>query len=132
MEDTMTGDPRRPQREKRPTYHLRNIVLDLELVDRIDSWHGGMNTMVYSLASTGREELVSPSMCDAAADELEQPSKFPRDEETQADLDDLIATLRDLADYPDESTAEAYGLDSTDSGYATWLMDSDEKETLYV
>lgn len=81
---------------------------------------------MYILGSNARAgELVSPSMLDAAADELEQPGKFPLPPEDQADCDDLIATFRDLADYPDENTAEYMGCSTHDSGYATWLMGND-------
>jgi len=120
------NDPRRPARETRKDYHLRNVVLEPELVERIFQWHGGQSTMTYSLASTGMSDFVSPSMCDAAADELMRPGKFPSSPEDQADCDDLIATLQDLADYPDENTAEYMGCSTTDSGYATWLMPDEE------
>jgi hypothetical protein len=123
--ETMTDkydDPRRTAREARKDYHLRNVVLDEELVERIFQWHGGQNTMTYSLASTGLNDFVSPSMCDAAADELAQAPKHPLSPEDEEDRHDLWATLQDLADYPDENTAEHMGCSTSDSGYATWLM----------
>ena len=115
-------DKRREARETREDYHLRNIVLEPELVERIMQWHGGMNTMTYSLGSVGMSDFVSASMLDAAADELARPGKHPLPAEDEADCHDLWATLSDLADYPDENTAEHMGCSTTDSGYATWLM----------
>lgn len=120
-------DPRRPAREARADYHLRNILMETELVDRCAAWEAWMSggpPPMYILGSNARAgELVSASMLDAAADELEIPGKFPSSPEDQADCDDLIAQFRDLADYHAENTAEAHGLESTDSGYATWLME---------
>lgn len=119
-------DPRRPAREARKDYHLRNVLLPMELTDRLGAWEGwisGGPPPMYILGSNARAgELVSPSMLDAAADELEIPGKFPLPAEDQTDCDDLIATMRDLADYPDEDTAKSHGLETTDSGLATWLM----------
>ena len=119
-------DERLEERRARKDYHLRNIVMDEALTSRVFDWHGGQFTMTYSLASTGKGDLVSASMLDAAADELEVPSKHPVSAEDKEDCDDLIATLRDLADYPDEDTAERMGLYPHDSGYATWLMDANQ------
>lgn len=124
MDEAKYEDSRRPAREARKDYHLRNIVLEEELCERVSRWHGGQDTMTYSLCSTGMNDFVSSSMCDAAADELMRPTKFARASEDQEDCDDLIATLQDLADYPDENTAEHMGCSTKDSGYATWLMDS--------
>jgi len=118
-------DPRRPAREKREDYHLRNIVLEPELCQRVADWAGGTDCFVRSLCSNGWDDFVSASMCDAAADALMRPGKFPLDAELQADKDDLIATLQDLADYPDENTAEYMGCSTSHSGYATWLMSGD-------
>ena len=56
-------DTRRPAREVRKDYHLRNIVLDEELCERVSQWHGGQSTMTYSLCSTGMNNFVSASMC---------------------------------------------------------------------
>lgn len=115
-------DPRRARRERRPEYHLRNVILGEDLVEQLFAWHGGQNTYVYSLASVGMSNLVSPSMIDAAADELMRPGKYPLKAKYRREKDELIATLQDLADYPDEHTAEEAGLSTSDSGYATWLM----------
>lgn len=116
-------DERREAREDREDYHLRNIIMDEELVQRAFDWHGGMYSMMYSLASTGLSDFVSASMLDAAADELARPTKHALEDEDEADRHDLWATLSDLADYPDENTAEYMGTSTSDSGYATWLME---------
>ena len=115
-------DERREAREAREDYHLRNIVMDEDLVQRVFDWHGGMYTMTYSLASTGLQDFVSASMLDAAADELARPPKHQLEPELEADRHDLWATLSDLADYPDENLASEMGCSTSDSGYATWLM----------
>ena len=113
-------DERREAREAQKDYHLRNIVLDEELVERVFNWHSGMYSMMYSLASTGLHDFVSASMLDAAADELSRRGCI-RDED-EADHHDLWATLSDLANYPDENTADYMGCSTSDSGDATWLM----------
>ena len=116
-------DERREAREARADYHLRNIVMDEDLVRRCHEWHGGQYTMMYSLASTGQSDFVSQSMLDAAADELGRPGKFPVDDPGwHAEQHDLWCELSDLAHDPDESTAEACGCSTSDSGQATWLM----------
>lgn len=120
METYDYTDERREAREAREDYHLRNIVLDEELVQRVFDWHSGMYSMMYSLASTGLHDFVSASMLDAAADELSRRG-FVRDEDA-ADHHDLWGTLSDLADYPYGDTADAMGCSTSDSGYATWLM----------
>lgn len=62
-------------------------------------------------------------MLDAAADELEMPTKHPPSADDQKELENLIDDLRSLASYPDESSAKALGLEKLDSGYSTWIME---------
>lgn len=129
MSETQTDkyhDGRREAREARADYHKRDVAMEPELNQRVADWAGGTDCFVRGLCSNGWSHYVSPSMIDAAADALMRPGKFPLDAELQADCDDLIGTLQDLADYPGE---QRYG---DDSGYATHLMSDEQREAAGV
>ncbi len=114
-------------------YHRRNLIVDRDLVLRAMDWHGGQGSMVYSFASTGLEDYVSPSMIDAAVAELEADlvsnKKAPKDRRLNRkevrELKDLIGELDAVARFSSEHTTKEAGVGDVDSGYATWLMEED-------
>lgn len=106
-----------------PEYHRRNLVLDQDTVAEVMTWHGGQGTSLYSLGSLGSSDYVSPSMIDAAIDELEGVENKGLDKQQRKSLDDLIAELDAYARYSEEHTTKEAGLGDVDSGYADWLME---------
>lgn len=83
----------------------RDLVLPTELCTRVSEWHGGQWTPTYSLCSTGACDYVSPSMVEAAADELEGPAGPYDTPELRADREDLADELRLMVAYPEEYRA---------------------------
>jgi hypothetical protein len=124
-----------------PDYHRRNVILpygeraDQSLALRVLDWHGGQNSMLYSLGSTGMSDYVSPSMIDAGVDELESIAHKQKttkkghrlSKNDMRELKDLIGELDAVARFSSEFTTEEAGLGDVDSGYATWLMEDVEE-----
>lgn len=109
-------------------YHRRNIIVDRDLVLRAMDWHGGQGSMVYSFASTGLENYVSPSMIDAAVQELESDlRRTPKGSDERKDLEGIIGELDSVARFSSEHTTKEHGLGDVDSGYATWLMENGKR-----
>lgn len=113
---------RRNAEEGAADYHRRNVILDKDLALKAMEWHGGQGSMIYSLASTAYAgHFVSPSMIDAAVNELESSKGDTPD--LQRELEELIGELDARARFSSESTTKEYGLGDVDDGYATWLIE---------
>ncbi len=108
-----------------PEYHRRNLILDQELALEAMNWHGGQGSYVYSLASTAMNDYVSPSMIDAAVNELERDLSKIKKKSDRKELENLIGELDMRARGSEEFTTKEYGVGDVDSGYATWLMEDD-------
>ena len=103
-------------------YHKRNIELPHDVWERVNSWHGGQNSLTYSLVSLGMEDYVSCSMIDAAADELEGAGGKYDTPELRADRLETAGLLRMVSF---EDGREHRSSEGQESGYATWLMGDD-------
>ena len=79
-----------------------DLILPRELTVRVDSWHSGMWSACYSLASTAAENLVSKEMIEAAADELESMSGKHDTAELKLDRETLADALRTVVIFADE------------------------------
>ena len=95
----------------------RNIILDPDLVSDLFQWHGGQDSFVYSLASTGMQNYVSISMVKRAISELEKDKSRVKDKKDKKHLLATIDGLYMVTDSPSEYTAKAAGLGDEDSGY---------------
>jgi hypothetical protein len=113
-----------------PEWRKRQIILDPELVARLEEWHGGQFTAVYSLVSTGSHDLVSLSMIDAAMDELEADLRKTKGEERMI-LRDAIGDLAGIRQFWREHTAKEAGMDLAEDEYkydhADYGMDPEEE-----
>lgn len=98
----------------------RNIILDEDLVNDLFQWHGGQDSSVYSLASTGLHDYVSVSMIERAIRELESFKSTIKGKDRKH-LSNTIGGLYVVAESPNEYTAKAYGLGDKDSGYDMYI-----------
>lgn len=133
---------RNPMVEKRTqinrgtkAWYRRNLILPLEVdhpqaepgetvVGTLHAWHGGQNSAVYSLASTGDHDYVSASMVERAVNELERDL---RKASTKQDVSDLVRTLGELnimLGHPEDYTTG----EDEDSGYDDYGLRIDEIE----
>ena len=83
----------------------RDLVLPTDLCTRVSEWHSGQWSATYSLCSTGACDYVSPTMIEAAADELEGSAGQYDTPELRADREDLAGELRLVLAYPEEYRA---------------------------
>ena len=105
---------------QRNEWRKRQIVMDPELVRRVDHWHSGQFSRSYALASTGARDLVSLSMVDAALFELRQERERFRTRLKAGQLRDLGKTIDALAylrTYWAERSAAAAGMDVEEYAY---------------
>lgn len=106
-------------------YHRRNVILDSEIIEELSAWSGSQSSATYSLLSLGMNDYVSPSMIDAAVDELEGINKKGMSKADRKSLDTLIGELDARARFSSEFTTKEAGIGDVDSGYAEWLMTKD-------
>lgn len=99
---------------KSNVWRLRQIILEPELVEKLYEWHGGQNSYVYALASTGNNDLVSLSMIDGALAELR--ADVPKAGRHKRELKKLLGDLDAVRGYWREATAKAAGMEDHDSG----------------
>jgi hypothetical protein len=98
-------------------WRKRQIILPEPLVHRIDQWHGGQHTAVYALASTGRQDLVSLSMIDAALADLKSDERLARGKQ-RTELKHAVSGLHEVRHFWREHSAKEAGLESDpDFGY---------------
>lgn len=92
-------------------WRKRQIILPEELVARIDAWHGGQHTAVYALASSGRQDLVSMSMIDAATEDLISDTRLARGAQKR-ELNHVLQGLANVRHFWREHSAKEAGLES--------------------
>lgn len=119
-------------------WYRRNLILpveagdasDVNVIDTLYSWHGGQDSAVYSLASTGSDDYVSASMIDRALTELEQDLREAKgvSKKDKRDLGTVIDELSGVLGYPEEYTTEEYTGEDKDSGYDEYGLRIDEIE----
>lgn len=93
--------------------------LEQGVVDELFSWHGGQGSSVYSLASTGLNNLVSRSMIDAALPELNRSLRSAKGKEKKQ-LEALISELQMIRSHGQEFSAREAGMDIDEYEYDTW------------
>lgn len=91
----------------RSIWRKRQIILEPQVVEHLFEWHGGQNSALYALASSGMRDLVSLSMIHAALGELEREKGAT---ELVGELDTILRF------WPEHSTQE-YGMDLDESEY---------------
>ena len=120
-------------------WHRRNLILPSEidhpqagrdetLVGTLYAWHGGQDSAVYSLASTGDHDYVSASMIESAMDELERslnraPTHRP------VDVSDLVRALGEMniiLGHPEDFTTKNVLGEDVDSGYDDYGLGRDQ------
>jgi hypothetical protein len=93
------------------------IILEPELVERLSGWHSGMDA-VYALSSTGRQNLVSLSMIDAALDLLRRDGRKAKPgSKDRKDLAELVGDLESVRTYWREHSAKEAGMEDEDFVY---------------
>jgi len=114
---------------RRAKRHQRRLILQADLVENLDQWHGGQGSAVYSLSSTGASNYVSQEMIRRALVELEHmhASGNVADPDDDEHLGDVIAELDMIMSYPEESDAvTAYGVAEEDDLVSDGLEDIDD------
>jgi hypothetical protein len=119
--------PNPSKRGPKSEWNRRHLLID-EHIEPLSYWHGGQNSMVYSLMSTGMEGYVSQGMIQAAIDELEydlrKAKKRPGglSKSDIRELETLISDLQMIVIDPDSHSVEESGLETPDSWeYSTWI-----------
>ena len=103
--------------ETSPDYKKRFLILPEGVAEQLYNWHGGQWSGVYSLASTGDHDLVSPAMIERAISELEQDRKRVKSRKDKRELDNLISELDMVLSSPREFSAREAGMDIEESDY---------------
>lgn len=89
------------------------------VLEALYAWHGGQSSAVYSLASTGQNNLVSLSMISAAVWELKRDKAKAKGKDKK-NLGALIGELEMILGYPESASAEEAGMDIDEYDYDTW------------
>lgn len=89
---------------------VRNIVLPVEVYEGLTQWHDSMWDPIYALHSTGRNNLVSLEMIDAAYDSLEHHVRRSTGAVKKQGLE-LLGELDGVRTFWQEHSAKAYGIE---------------------
>ncbi len=104
--------------EDSPDYKKRFIILPEGVATQLYNWHGGQWSGVYSLASTGDHDLVSPAMIERAISELEQDRSKIKNRKDKRDLGNLIGELDMVLSSPYEFSAKEAGMEIDEYEYS--------------